>query len=840
MTPDYPYWGGSTLEGPIRPMEARTFQDLVRRYIDVAVQLPMSRLDFQAMVKRDRDAVKAGPYLTACSFVPGTTRRRDEHKDRLTILFLDIDSGTEAAHLSEGPEVISEALAPFNFFAYHTANSTAERPRLRVGIDLVPCDPALRFRLVSFFARRLALPDTFAGSAESTVTTQPMFRPNTFLHEDQSPVIASRTNGQPFDPALLPDAPEADAEPRLYSGTIAFDDSFGLAYLPIQGLTVEDIREPLFKIDPDSSYPVWSSICAALRHQFRGEDEARLAFDLWEEWCATGGKYRAGEPWRKWRSYHADAKGRAPTTIRSLFHLAKQAGWENTKVAVHLQQTLAEWIGECGDASVLMTEGPARIAAMPFHNAVVEEALVNTLRARIRALSKQQIDKATIVKAVRRERKDARLAQEENDSLEPWLRPIKFIGPSNIFRNAVNGVEYSPSAFDNAFSRHLMGGQDSDNTAIGRPVILPSLHALNVRMIETVDGVTYDPRFGGDEPIFEYEGRTYLNEYRRSSIPPEEPGSSVRAMALIRRLLNLLIGDPRHEATLLDFIAFQVQQPGRKVRWFPIIQSVQGAGKGTLWAALGAAIGPANFGIVPPGTLNENFNSWKYGHQFVEIDELKSPGHNRHDIYNKLKDAVTNDSININQKYRDPRMVCNVTNYAASTNYHDCIPLEEGDRRCFVLKSPIQHKGQIVASGLAELLPQVRELIAKHPGGIRHALLGHGISPDFNPDGHAPETVHRAAMIEGSKHPMQVSIERFAASGRHPSVWTDLIDQDALESEITFDRRFCASADTYLRAMGYVQIPLTAIWYHPSYYGSSGFDPSKIFAARAAAGELDI
>jgi len=62
----------------------------------------------------------------------------------------------------------------------------------------------------------------------------------------------------------------------------------------------------------------------ALHHQFDGAVEA---FELWDEWSATAGKYGGGEyGWKRWESFNAERPG--GVSMRSVLQAAELAGWQ--------------------------------------------------------------------------------------------------------------------------------------------------------------------------------------------------------------------------------------------------------------------------------------------------------------------------------------------------------------------------------------------------------------------------------------------------------------------------------------------------------------------------------
>lgn len=79
----------------------------------------------------------------------------------------------------------------------------------------------------------------------------------------------------------------------------------------------DDVRSALVAISPDD-YEVWLKVGMALHAT--GASSAR---STWDEWAKGSPKFNPHEQEKKWRSFKADGS----LTIASLFHLAREAGW---------------------------------------------------------------------------------------------------------------------------------------------------------------------------------------------------------------------------------------------------------------------------------------------------------------------------------------------------------------------------------------------------------------------------------------------------------------------------------------------------------------------------------
>lgn len=846
------YFGGSKVrEKGIRRLQATSFPELVSSCFNVPVPFPMTRKDFLA--HPDRDTLKDIDYVCPCTFKDPEGRRAKENAGALVLAIFDIDDTQVAKDFFESPKIVGQMLWPLNFVLYTTAKHTPEKPRLRIIVDVEPWEGdgtqeslvGMHYRVVSHLMERLGIPRGFAGQKESRVIVQPAYRPMQFKGEQFIAVLDSYTEGEALRPDDTPEETVWDQQQRSYAyDGFAADDgdiTSGLLSLPIHGLEPEDIREALFAIDPDCDRARWIEIMAGLRHNFRTEDEASDAYLLFDEWSSGGSKYRGEEDtFYQWKSIRPDAMGRNPITLRSLFYHAMTAGWSNQPVAIKLSRSIEQWIAEMTDGEVLFEEGCRRIAGMPFRNDVVEEGMVMSLRKRIKALTGKLIDKKTFLREVSRLRQMKR-AEEDEGVLPGWARPWTYIGPRNVFYNIISGVEMSPEGFNRFYGEQLMPANTNDPQALaGRPAIAPADFLLNVKRVRRVEGIIYDPRHDGAEPFFDYDGKSYVNEYRRSTVPALDEVNSDKVKRYMVSHLVKLVGK-KYAMVIFDWLAYQVQFPGDKVKWCILIQSEEGAGKTVIVDWLEAAIGKPNVKRVETVSLDGVFNDYLGGCQVVAFEEIWMAGKGRAELVNRLKPFHTNLRVTFRRKFQPEVTMDNVTNGIAFTNKHHALHLEKGNRRWFCVKSLLQSKAEIAAMEESGYFVPMFMIAEQYGGAIRHCLLNHKISEDFNPKGHAPQTDYALEMIEASKNPLLKAIEEKLTDG-DPRFGRDLIDLVALEDDLGHLMRNNHPVSHYLTELGYrshegntrfqVNGHRTQIWVHRDEWEPDFGDPVEMLRFR--------
>lgn len=819
------YWGGATaFNKTVRKLEASSFREMVESYIFIPVMRPnMTRAEYHALTDDEQKKVKDCAFVCACSF-KADAQRCDADAENVNLVIIDLDEG--GGEFFESPASIGEALYPYNFVAYTTATHTPEKPRLKVMVDVKPCDKQWHKPLARHVIRLLGLDPKFKGSIESKVLSQPQYRPIQFKGEEFDCVISSRIDGIQLNHVDLP-AEEPSDDERIF----AWDGDLGsdLAYLPLEGLKVEDIREPLFAISPDIEYRPWTKIAAALRHQFREEPMAREAFELFEEWSATGDKYREGDPYNKWRSFRPDAIGKAPATIRTLFYMAMEAGWDGRKVTQSFKKTILSWLNSCEDEDVLFDEGCKKIASMPFHDPIVEDMLLQALQARVAKVSGIKPTKKAVEDKLARVKKINR-AEKANKEVPAWLRPFCYVSTANRFRNAATGVELIPEAFNNTYSIYLISKDAADENAnAARPSVLPQHYALNQLEIKRVEGVMYDPRNGGAEPYFTYDGKHFLNTYLPSSLPEEDPENSEEAGRLFLQHLDTLIEEREYRDHVLHHLCHVVQFPGVKIPWVPIIQSAEGAGKGYLLSIMKAVLGAKNVTEVNSSVLEDSkFNAWMVGSTWSILNEVHIPGARRISVMNSLKQFISDTHIPVRAMYSDVATdQPNLTNSVAFTNFHDGIHMSESDRRWMPIESKLQSKEDIEALNATGHFTRMEPLKGRLGGALRHWMLNYKIPDSFPRHGPAPHTIYRREVIESSKNPMLRAIEELIETGADPLVAADIIHGSRVEALTIQFARGNGPPSRYIKQLGFiyggtatVAGERTAVWTHRKRFDS--------------------
>lgn len=349
-------------------------------------------------------------------------------------------------------------------------------------------------------------------------------------------------------------------------------------------------------------------------------------------------------------------------------------------------------------------------------------------------------------------RKMVELSRDAKDDEKPeapeWMKDYVYVTSVDKFYRFDSDEWLTAQGFNAKFTRFVPMDENGNRMAA-------SHYALTVYQMPTVRRGIYMPTV--DAKIFQFQGEDAVNLYRPSTVPQAVKSltkEDKEDIEFVRKHIDMIC-DGREFVTrhLTQWLAHNVQHPGVKIRWSPIIKGIQGDGKSQLANVLRVAMGTENVRDVSPKVLHTDFNGYAEGACVNSLEEIKMTGHNRHDVLNALKPLVTNDVIPIHRKGQDEYNAMNVTNYVAFTNYADALPLEsEDDRRWFVVFTPFNSLGELtLKTGDNQAYFDNLDRIIRNKGGVLRKWLMDVPLDGFNPNGRAPHTEEKVTMVMNSQ-----------------------------------------------------------------------------------------
>lgn len=466
-------------------------------------------------------------------------------------------------------------------------------------------------------------------------------------------------------------------------------------------------------------YDLWLQLGMALHHQGRGGEEW---MELWDQASRQTGSYDRRELESKWDSFSEQhGSGGGAITLASI--IKKVIEFKKAEQTRTFDRCKALIVDET-DLEQLKTVVVEAIKAELGLDHISRNVLAGILKTKFKDLNFPISinDAKNLIKP------------KIHEGVPEWLGDWVYSTGMDKFFNVTTKRLVTAQGFGAMFNRHC--GDDSAATL-----------ALDLFRIPTPDKIIYLP---AAEDLFELNGVPCVNEYNKNS-PPDVPVvlsvGDIEAIKIVQAHLAMILVEPDSVEIMLSWIAFNVQHPGSKIRWAPLVKGIEGDGKSVLGNLMMGVMGIVNVGIVSPSVLSTGFSKWASGRCVNVLEEIRMVGHNRHDVLNTIKPYITNDQVPVHPKGVDEYMAPNTTNYIAFTNHHDALPLEDTDRRWWVQFTPFNSQKELLKVADSDYFKRLFDAIRDHSPGLRKWLLEYQLSPLFNPTGQAPSSLAKDQMI---------------------------------------------------------------------------------------------
>lgn len=232
------------------------------------------------------------------------------------------------------------------------------------------------------------------------------------------------------------------------------------------------------------------------------------------------------------------------------------------------------------------------------------------------------------------------------------------------------------------------------------------------------------------------------NLWRPSGVEPLE-GDVSRWL----KLMEFSLPDENIRKWLIQWLAYPLQNPGKKMDSFVFIYGYSGTGKQAILYPILRIYGKANAITVGKENLESSFNSIYAQRQFVVFDEMNKGKHSDPEAtYNKLKKLTTLATLTVNTKGVPEYDITNCLNFAVIANYPNALKIDDGDRRCCVIEFGSRER----TLGKPWFTDYHEWIDDRGASEVYDYLLKVDLS-DFNPHGDAPMTEIKKVAITAGK-----------------------------------------------------------------------------------------
>lgn len=725
-------------------------------------------------------AEKSNKYFVAGHFT-GESRKEANLLGR-SLLTLDIDNYEgELADLHLDVEIALDGLA---FAAYSTHSHKPAAPRIRIAIPLIREVSAQQYRQLS---RRFVseLDIELPIDTCSYVPNQCMFLPNAPKKEWCWSYVQKGKALQVDD--YLKSVVETDTG----SGELVLidddDDGDFTKDIPLElsDIEVDSYINALDNTDLD--YEAWMRVGAAIHHQTRG---SKKGFLKWVDWSKKSEKHDGSQMKTKWRSF-----GRSVKVVKfsTIIWMVKEAGGMP-------ESSITQLITEASAIEDMSAYQAFRDKILTIDEIILPPDVRAVVASRVYDHFGRHngMPRADIKKAMTPKRKSGAamlLATQHGMStkdrsfgrgLPKWLADWVYVQTQSKFANWRDGYSIAADAFNATYSRE---------SACIKAELSASQYATIAACIPVVVDTVWWPNA---DRMVKHEGKMLLNEYHDNGITPCDPDElyseeGERVVGLLLQHTEMLLTRQPDREILLDWIAWVVQNPGKKIRWAVLLQGGEGCGK-TYYAELMQNMLGSSVRKLDTSAVSGRFTSWGYGALVNVIEELRVAGSNRFEVVDRLKPFITNPVVQIEEKGRDHRDIPNFTSYMGLTNHKDAIPLSDSDRRWWVIFARIQSEaalfnylgGREAAEAYFTELFDTTELRADV---LKRFFLDRKISPSFNPNGRAPVSPDKDEMRNLMTSPERMLIEELLDQHACSVVSDSLVDITYLNDQTVLEGR---------------------------------------------------
>lgn len=671
--------------------------------------------------------------------------RNNDNLECRSLLTIDIDE------YSGGKDeiVFDVEMLGYACVVYTTWRSTAQAYRFRIVIPLSRDVTGDEYVTVMRW---------FAGQFPDLRIDESAFKPAQFMY---MPSVSAELADESF--ALVLDGAEVDVDLALSlpvekgallqydidkSNEFDVDDSVNddtndnflevaIAHEPLD-LSDEEIGAYLDAIaDRAGDYGDWITVGQALHHQYRGSADGKVR---WFEWSANSDKFDERLSESKWRSFTSNKRER-PLTFASVIKMVKDSGVSVGVVIRDEAKKMVQAVNSDAGIGINCEESfeklkrklskiPAHVVALTTRQQIAQDIYDGWGKG-------EGMTKAAIFRELCPAKKGVSIVETPS-----WVRDWVFIEKSCEYHDLKNGYGIKREAFNAKFDRmeECLAAERSAS----------SMALTDWEMPTAIDKM-YFPLA---ESMFKYEGMWYVNSYKKRGIEPcevlDEDGQKVIDMMLAH--LDFTLVEPTERLILLDWMTHIVQNIGDRINWAILLQGTQGGGKTYFTRILQGILGSNATQLDPNQFTKGTFSGWAYGSVLNIVEEIRISGDNRWSIIDRMKPYITNDTIQVEEKFCDSRTVPNFTSYFLLTNYQDALPITSGDRRYCVLYSRCQSEEHLfeMLGGESETNAYFVRLFTetdRRMDAICHYFMNRQISEGFSPKGRAPKTLSREKMI---------------------------------------------------------------------------------------------
>lgn len=299
--------------------------------------------------------------------------------------------------------------------------------------------------------------------------------------------------------------------------------------------------------------------------------------------------------------------------------------------------------------------------------------------------------------------------------------------------------------------------QRLDKSQLAKKLKLPKDSLVDEMVTESVIDIVDCPTFApGQELLIEEDGLRKINTWVNPCVEPIDGDASI-----FENHLKFLVPDEQERQILIEWLAYQVQNPGVKIRWSVVLCGKhQQTGKSTIGHFMRKVLGEDNVKSPSNERLHEIYTDWQEQAQLVIVEEIKHS--DRIELMNKMKPFITEPTTMVRLPGGRSYTMPNRYNILMTTNHEDALLVDQYDKRYCIIQVPVERNTDEYYQKLYEFLdsPDCAGVLMNYFKKIK--------LDKFNPKGTAPMTKQKLVSIEASRNALEQFIFGRAEDRAHP------------------------------------------------------------------------
>lgn len=445
-------------------------------------------------------------------------------------------------------------------------------------------------------------------------------------------------------------------------------------------LSDDEVRSYVMALDPVMASTHWLTVLMAIYHQTRGSE---WGWELADEWSKLApDQYNLKGNRSRWESLENTDKD-SLVTFSTVIWLAGGLGAITDQKVRDACQRLSE-VETQADYELALLEG-AKWREHGTHDTLLAAAVLEC-KTRLGETCNEAKAHKLVVGAI---------ANSGYQGDPDFWREHVFDKSTDKYVCVTNGSTASQMGFNSAHAMDVppdrFGVRCKANTyfeRMGGVVVTRCDYRPDKLTKDDIDSLRANP-CQVDLLTYHEDGQTRFNTYQppKHVVIPFDEAKAHPAVVRFQSHLSALIASEDEAKIILEYIAHNVQFPGKKINWVPVLYSQsEGNGKSTVWDYVRRMIGDNNCSKVVEDSLLGQYTDYLRSSHFVINEEIKARFGSEVASLNKLKTLVTDPKIDSNFKYGSKGTITNVVNIAATSNHDNAIPVDDNDRRFFIVE----------------------------------------------------------------------------------------------------------------------------------------------------------